>query len=116
MFEHKSSPLIPTHAFIRRLMIYLALAAALVFASLLMGTIGYHLTEGLNWIDAEYNAAMILTGMGPVAELKTTAGKIFASAYALFSGVVFLSSVALIIGPIFHRFFHHFHMDLDDEK
>lgn len=116
MFEHKSAPLIPTHLFIRRLSAYIATAAGIVFFSLAIGTLGYRLTEHLSWIDAEYNAAMILTGMGPAADLKTKAGKIFASAYALFSGVVFLTLVALILGPVFHRFLHHFHLDREKKK
>lgn len=76
--------------------------------------IGYHFLEGLTWIDSLLNASMILGGMGPVTPLQTTAGKIFASAYALYSGVILLASVGILITPIFHRFLHHFHLADDN--
>ena len=79
--------------------------------SLAVGTAGYHWTAGLGWVDSELNAAMILTGMGPVSPLVTTSAKLFASAYALFSGVAFLTSVALIFAPVLHRFLHRFHLE-----
>lgn len=92
----------------------LGLTAAIVAVSLLAGTLGYHLIAGLGWIDALLNASMILTGMGPVDPMKDTASKLFASAYALFSGVVFLSAVAILLSPILHRIVHAFH--IDDER
>ena len=76
-----------------------------------MGMIGYHYFEKMSWIDAYVNAAMILSGMGPVAELKTDTGKIFAGSYALFSGIVFLVVMALILAPALHRFLHKFHIE-----
>lgn len=91
------------------------LALALVVLALLLGAAGYHVFEGMSWLDATLNAAMILTGMGPVDHVKTTGGKVFAIAYALFSGVVFLSSVALILAPIGHRVLHHFHIESEDD-
>ena len=75
---------------------------------------GYHYYEGMSWIDAYVNASMILSGMGPVQELKTDAGKFFAGTYALFSGIIFLFFMAVIFAPVFHRFYHQFHLK-DDE-
>ncbi len=72
---------------------------------------GYHYLERLSWLDALLNASMILSGMGPVAELKTTTGKLFASFYALFSGVAFVAIVGIVIAPVYHRFLHVFHLD-----
>jgi hypothetical protein len=87
---------------------------ALLLVSLGFGIVGYHTLEGLSWIDSMLNASMILGGMGPVNSLKTEAGKLFASFYALYSGVILLASVGILITPIFHRFLHRFH--LADEK
>lgn len=106
MFEHRSKPLMPRSTFIRRLVIYICVALAIVLFSLAIGIIGYHNFEGLSWIDATVNASMILGGMGPVNELHSTAGKLFASVYALFSGVMFLIAVAVIFAPIVHRLIH----------
>ena len=77
---------------------------------------GYHFLERLPWLDAFLNASMILSGMGPVGELKTTAGKIFAGCYALFSGVAFLTSIGLIFAPVFHRFLHKFHLEVSSKS
>lgn len=86
----------------------------LVF-SLLIGVAGYMYFFDLNWIDGLLNASMILTGMGPVDVAITDGAKLFASFYALYSGVAFLTSVAVIFAPVLHRFLHRFHLDLDDE-
>ena len=82
----------------------------LLLFSLLIGMLGYHYLESLSWIDSLLNASMILGGMGPVNPLQTNAGKIFASFYAIYSGVVLLASVGVLVAPIFHRFLHHFHL------
>jgi hypothetical protein len=79
--------------------------------SLTMGMCGYHFYERLSWLDALLNASMILSGMGPVNDMQTNAGKLFASFYALFSGVVFITSLAVLIAPILHRFLHKFHLE-----
>lgn len=92
----------------------MGLALLLVALALLVGASGYHAFEGMSWLDAALNAAMILTGMGPVDELRTTGGKLFAISYALFSGVVFLTVVALVLAPIAHRVLHHFHLEVDE--
>lgn len=114
MFEHFRQPLLHRAGYLRRVGHHAGIAVALVCGSLLIGTSGYHFLEGLGWVDALLDASMILTGMGPVHELHTTAGKLFASGYALFSGVVFLTLVAVLFAPVVHRFLHRFHIGLDD--
>lgn len=86
----------------------------ILIVSLLIGISGYMYFFSLNWIDALLNASMILTGMGPVADAKTDGAKIFASFYAIYSGVAFLTSVAVIFAPVLHRFLHRFHLDTED--
>jgi hypothetical protein len=86
---------------------------AIVAVALSVGVLGYHSIAGLSWVDSVLNASMILTGMGPVDTMKDTPSKLFASAYALFSGVVFLSAVGIVLAPVFHRVVHAFHMDDD---
>ena len=86
-------------------------AAALVGASLLMGMAGYHWVAGLAWVDAFQNAAMLLSGMGPVGELATSRGKIFAGLFALYSGLVFLVVTAFVLAPVFHYVLHRFHWE-----
>jgi hypothetical protein len=114
MFEHRRERLLPRSEFLARVLRHALVAFGLIAGSLLIGVLGYRLTEGLSWVDAVLEASMILTGMGPVHELHSTAGKLFASAYALFSGVVFLTIVAVAFAPIFHRFLHRFHLGADD--
>lgn len=110
MFEHKKQPLLPKHKYVRRVTKHGFLALIIILLSLAIGILGYHVLEGLSWIDSILNAAMILGGMGPVNELHTNAGKIFASGYAIFSGVVFLVAAGVLFAPIFHRFLHKFHL------
>ena len=86
----------------------------LIGGSLALGVIGYHVLEGLSWVDALVNASMILGGMGPVNELHTTAGKLFASFYALYSGIVFLAAAGILFAPVYHRFLHSFHLEGGD--
>jgi hypothetical protein len=114
VFEHRGEPLLPRRQFVLRLLKALAVAGTVIGISLGLGTIGYHALAGLPWIDAFLDAAMILTGMGPVAPLRTTTAKLFAAGYALFSGLAFLTSVAMIIAPIFHRVVHRLHLDIED--
>lgn len=113
MYERRGDKLLPLPGFLRRLALSGLLAAGVVSVSLLAGIVGYHRLAGLGWIDAILNASMILTGMGPVDPMTTTEAKLFASAYALFSGVVFLSAVGIVLAPVFHRILHKFHMDED---
>jgi hypothetical protein len=115
MFEQRKKPLLSRHAFYVRMAWSLALALAITLISLSIGMVGYHGLEGLSWLDAFHNAAMILSGMGPVAPIHTTAGKLFASGYALYSGLALISTLAVIIAPIFHRFLHKFHLETDPD-
>jgi hypothetical protein len=111
MYEHRNQPLLPRSAFLQRLASHVGIAIGIVLGSLVIGILGYHFLEGLAWIDALVNAAMILGGMGPVDALHTDAGKLFASFYALYSGIVFLLAVGIIFAPVFHRILHHFHLE-----
>jgi hypothetical protein len=86
----------------------------ILFLSLFMGSAGYHHYFKLTWVDSIYNASMILTGMGPVNEAPDDNAKIFASLYALYSGVAFLTSVAVILSPVVHRFLHRFKLDVEE--
>ena len=111
MFEHKSSPLLPRKAFIRRLRNCALLSAGISASALFIGMGGYHFLEGMNWVDAFANASMILAGMGPLGTLNTAPGKIFAGFYALFCGLILLTTVTILIAPIFHRALHKFHLE-----
>jgi hypothetical protein len=111
MYEHRSQPLLPLSKFARRLARHGGVAALLLAVSLGGGVLGYHSLEGQAWIDALLNASMILGGMGPVNELHTTAGKLFASAYALFSGLAFLATAGILLAPVAHRLLHRLHAD-----
>ena len=113
MFEHRKQPLLPRRAFYARLLRSAAVAGVIILGSLALGMAGYHFLEHLSWLDAFVNASMILSGMGPVAQLNTAAGKLFAGCYALFSGLAFLSAVGVVLAPIFHRFIHRFHLSSD---
>lgn len=111
MPEHHLKPLLPRKVFVLRVLRNLAIALGIIGVSLSLGIFGYHFCAGLSWLDSLLNASMILTGMGPVNELHTVAGKLFASFYALFSGVVFITSVAVLLAPVIHRFLHKFHLE-----
>ena len=114
MFEHRKQPLLTPREFLIRQLTFLLAALGIIAGSLVLGILGYHFTENLPWLDSLVNAAMILGGMGPVNELHTTAGKLFASFYALYSGIIFLVSVGVILAPLYHRFLHRFHVEIDD--
>lgn len=111
MFERKYEKLLPVRPFLMRLAGFLAAAGVFVLVGLLVGVAGYHWIGGLPWIDALLNASMILTGMGPVDRLQTMPAKLFASGYALFSGLVFISVSGIVIAPIVHRVLHLFHLE-----
>ena len=110
MFEHRSAPLLPKAVFYRRLALSLAAGSAVILFSLACGMAGYRVFEGLPWIDAFVNAAMLLSGMGPLASPQTSAGKIFAGVYALYSGFVVLIAAGIAFAPVIHRFLHRFHL------
>ncbi len=116
MFERKKEKLLPWPKFVGRMVWSFLLAWGIVAVALTLGVLGYHFIARLAWIDAVLNASMILTGMGPVDPMKDTPSKIFASAYALFSGVVFLSAMGIVLSPVFHRILHKFHLDDVDEQ
>jgi len=115
MFEHHRESLLPREKFLLRFAGHAAAALIIVLGSLGIGVWGYHHYESLPWLDSLLNASMILGGMGPVNELRTTGGKVFASVYALFSGMVFLVVVGVLFAPLFHRFLHRFHLEMDEE-
>jgi hypothetical protein len=106
MYEHKKQPVATTATFYQRILKNILIALFIMAVCLAIGVAGYHYTDNIPWIDAVHNASMILSGMGPVVEIKSDTGKIFSSMYALFSGVVFLSIVGFILAPAIHRIFH----------
>ena len=114
MFEQKHQNIAPISVFIKRLVLCFGLALLLIFVALFIGVAGYHWFAGLSWIDSLLNASMILGGMGPVNPLTNTGAKVFASAYALFSGLVFIAVMGVVFSPIFHRMLHKFHIDDKD--
>jgi hypothetical protein len=111
MYEHRKQKLIPRDAFVKRMARHGVWAMLMVAGSLVMGTLGFHALSGQPWIDALLNSAMLLGGMGPVGDLGQTAGKLFASFYALYAGLLFLVVAGLLLAPVFHRMIHHFHLD-----
>ena len=110
-YERRHEPLLPARAWAIRVGWHAALALALLAAALGLGAAGYRFTEGMPWLDAFLNAAMILSGMGPVDTLRTDAGKLFAGVYAIFSGVLFLAAASVVLAPVLHRVLHRFHLD-----
>jgi hypothetical protein len=112
--EHKSEPILPWPLFVRRLCLSFGVGAGLIAGSLGAGMAGYHYLEGLAWLDAFLNAAMILSGMGPLAQTQTVAGKLFAGLYALYSGFAVLVIAGIAFGPVVHRMLHMLHADERD--
>jgi hypothetical protein len=112
MFEHKSQPLLSSGEFFGRMARTVAVVAGIVAFSLLMGSAGYHYLGELPWIDSLLNASMILAGMGPVDTIHSAAAKLFATFYALYSGIAFLTMVAILMAPLLHRFLHKFHLEV----
>lgn len=110
-YEHKSEPIATKKVFYKRLFRNAVVAGVILSVCLVMGVIGYRYAGPMSWLDALHNASMILSGMGPVAEVKTAMGKIFSSFYALFSGVAFITNIGMLIAPIVHRFFHILHAE-----
>jgi len=118
MFEHHRKPLLSRRNFFRRQLRYTGFSLVVLIFSIGIGTAGYHFWGQLAWVDSFLNASMILTGMGPVDHLNTYAGKLFAAFYTLFSGISFLTFVAVLFAPIYHRFLHRLHLNIegDDES
>jgi hypothetical protein len=115
-FEHKNQPLLSRDQYLLRVVRYVAYSSLLISGSLAIGILGYHYFNYLSWIDSLLNASMILSGMGPTNALTNTTAKIFASFYSIFSGVVFLSTVAVFLSPIVHRFLHRLHLDEEEHR
>jgi len=113
-FESKGQPLAARSGFARRLMRNALWSAGVVFIWLIIGMAGYGGFEGMNSVDAFVNAAMILSGMGPVQMLNTVGGKIFAGVYAIISGIVIFGIAGIALAPLYHRMLHRFHLQ-DDE-
>jgi hypothetical protein len=110
MYEHHSEPILSRQQFLARVLRHGGASVALVAASLAAGTVGYHVLAGLRWIDAFLNASMILSGMGPVGQLHGPEGKLFASCFALYSGIVFVVTTGVLVTPFLHRLLHHLHL------
>lgn len=111
MYEHKTKKLAPLSVFYKRLGWNMFVASLLLTVCLLIGILGYHYTDDIAWIDALHNASMILSGMGPVVEIKSVVGKLFSSFYALFSGVMFITNIGIILAPVAHRLYHRLHVE-----
>ena len=116
MYERRDLKPLDSADFLHRLFRHFALSASMLVFSIVLGMLGYWYFEGLGAVDGFLNSAMLLGGMGPVNPLETTAGKLFASFYALYSGMVFLIIAGVMLAPVFHRFLHRFHLDMDDEN
>ena len=113
--ERKHQPLASRKLFAKRLAGSACLSASIIGLSLMAGMAGYHHFEKMPWIDAFVNAAMILSGMGPVGNLQTWGGKAFAGLYALYSGLVLILALGIVIAPIVHRVLHRFNIDAEKE-
>jgi len=115
MYEHKKQQLAPIHVYRKRLKINALIAFVILVFSLFIGMLGYKLTiPEFDWYDSLLNASMILSGMGPVVDnniVLTKAAKVFASIYAIFSGVTFLTTFGIFLTPVLHRFFHKLHLE-----
>ena len=111
MYESKHQALAPRNVFYGRMMRMALIAFMLTMLCLLIGILGYHYIGHLVWIDALHNASMILSGMGPVADITNVSGKLFSSAYALFSGVAFITNIGIFLSPVIHRFLHKMHVN-----
>jgi hypothetical protein len=115
-FEHHKKQLLSRKAFLRRQLRYAGFSFCILMISIGIGVAGYHVWGRLSWIDAFLNSSMILTGMGPVDHLDTNGGKLFAAFYALFSGISFLTFAAILFAPIYHRFLHKFHLNIESDR
>ncbi len=116
MFEHRSSRLAPPRVFALRMALSLLVAVALILVSLAAGMLGYRAFEHLGWLDAFTNAAMLLSGMGPLAPLQTPAGKLFAGLYAIYSGFVVIAIGGIMLAPVAHRLLHRFHLETEEDE
>ena len=111
MYEPRNHPLLSRARFARRVARHTSLALVFIAIALGIGIFGYHFIGHLSWIDSLLNASMILGGMGPVDQLQSSAAKLFASFYALFSGLAFIGIASLMVAPFAHRLLHRFHVE-----
>ena len=117
MYESRHVPLATRAQFRRRVAHHFGVAMLLIGGSLLVGMLGYRYLEGMGWIDAYLNAAMLLGGMGPMkTDLTYRATKVFAGLYALYSGIVVIAAASIILVPVFHRFLHRFHLEEEEQR
>jgi hypothetical protein len=115
-FEHRTEPLLAMQAFVWRVIVSFVFGMGVILLSLAVGMAGYHFFEQLSWIDSFTNAAMLLSGMGPLEQPQTNAGKIFAGMYALYSGLAVILIAGITFAPIVHRFLHKFHLENEDAQ
>lgn len=113
-YERHHEQLAPRSVFIKRLLAAELFALGLIAVALMIGIAGYHSVAGFQWLDSLLEASMILGGMGPIKELPNDGAKIFASIYALFSGLIFIGVMGLVLSPVVHRIMHKFHVDEKD--
>jgi len=116
MFESRDAPLVSRAVFLRRLAVHGSYVLGLLSFSMILGTVGFHYLAGQAVIDAFLNSAMLLGGMGAVGEIQFTAGKLFASFYSLYAGLVFIGGSTILLAPVLHRFMHRFHLEDVDER
>jgi hypothetical protein len=114
MFERRHEKLAPISVFVKRVAASVVMAGILIAIALFIGITGYHWIAGFDWVDSLLEASMILGGMGPVNPLTVTGAKLFASGYALFSGLVFIAVMGIVLAPVTHRMLHKFHIDEED--
>lgn len=115
-FERKYDEILPRRKFARRILIFSLLAIVLEIVTILIGSIGFHIIEGMNWLDSSLNAAMIVSGNGPPYEAQSQAGKVFQIIYSIFGVVMFVMVISAILVPVFHRVLHSFHFDPESGK
>ena len=115
-YERKNEPIVSREVFLRRLGRNATVALSIIGVSLVVGIIGYRTLEGMGWIDAFLESAMLLGGMGPIHAPLTVAGKIFAGVYALYSGILVIGTAGIILAPIFHRVLHNLHVEDDEDE
>ena len=116
MFEHRKDRLLPRREFVLRLGWSVAAGAVLILFSLSAGMLGYHFLNGEGWTDAFVDAAMILSGMGPLSSLRSDSAKLFAGCYAIYCGIALIATTGVILAPVIHRSLHRFHLEWDDKK
>ena len=114
MYEHKHEKLATPSVFVKRMLASVLIALMLITVALTIGILGYHFIAGFDWVDSLLEGSMILGGMGPINSLASSGAKLFASAYALFSGLIFIAIMGIILAPVTHRMLHRFHLDEHD--